>query len=138
VVSGVDVERGHLVRVVLGAVVISLYAVWMAADLIARWLLFPVVAVLAGYLLFERDTAHEQTIFVGYAFAALLLVTPLLLFFPDVTGDFDRSLSSLLFTTANVLLFVLFAVVAGTVTYVTYRLDGGRGVVQRIRDFRAE
>lgn len=133
-VSDFDIERGHLGRTVLGTVAISLYAVWMAADIVARWLLGPVIAVLVGYLLVERETAHEQKIFVGYAFAIMLLVTPLLLFLPDVTGDFDRSLSSMLFTTANVLLFVLFAIVAGIVAYVTYRLDGGRGVVQRIRD----
>lgn len=133
-----DVDLHHLSRAVLGAVVISLYAVWMAADLVARWLLFPVVAVLAGYLLFERSTAHAQTVFVGYAFAVMLVVTPVLLFIPDLTGGFDASPSTMLFTTANVVLLLLFAIVAGIVAYATYRYDGGRGAVQRIRDARSE
>jgi len=136
--STTDVDLRHLSRAVLGAVVVSLYAVWMAADLVARWLLFPVVAVLTGYLLLKRSTAREQTVFVGYAFAVMLAVTPVLIVVPDLTGGFDASLSSLLFTTANVVLLLLFACIAGIVAYVTYRYDGGRGVVQRIRDTRTD
>jgi hypothetical protein len=138
VASGATSERRHLSRAVLGAAVVSLYAVWMAADLVARWLLFPVVAVLTGYLLYEQPTARAQTVFVGYAVAVMLVVTPILMIVPDLTGGFDASPSSRLFTTANVVLSVLFVVVAGVVAYVTYRLGGGRGIVARIRGVRSE
>lgn len=108
----------------------------MAADLVPRWLLFPVVAVLAVFLLYERTAAHEQAVFVGYALAAMLATTPFVMVVPDVTGGFGAGLS-MVFTTANLLVFVIFVLVAGVVGYGTYRLDGGRGVLQRLRNRQA-
>lgn len=134
--AGTDfaVDPRHLSRVVLGAVVLALYATWMAADLVARWLLFPVVALLAGYLLYERRSAHDQTVFVGYALSILLVLTPILFVVPDITGGFDAGLSSLVFTVSNLMVLILFGILAAVVAYATYRYDGGRGVLRRIRD----
>lgn len=129
-VAGVEFEPRHLSRAAVGSLAVGLYATWMAADLVGRWLVFPAVAVLAGALLYGRDGGHEQLVFVGYAFAVLLAVTPAFVVLPDVLADG----LTMLFMTANLLLVVLFALPAAAVAYVTYRVDGGRGVVQRVRD----
>jgi len=128
-----DLDYGHLSSVVLGAVVLALYAAWMGADLVPRWLLFPVVALLTGYILSQRESGHDKSIFVGYALAGMIFLTPLLFFVPDVTSGYNASTSELLFTSSNFFLFVLFVIPAVVVAYVTYRADGGRGVFQRLR-----
>ena len=132
------ISPGHAGRVVVGALVVSLYATWMAADLVGRWLLFPVVAVVAGYLLHQRDTSREQLVFVGYTLAGLLVVTPVVVVLPDAVAGFDVGATTMLFMTSNALLFVLFALLAAVVAAVTFRLDRGRGIVQHVRQTRAD
>ncbi len=132
------ISPGHVGGVVLGALAVSLYATWMAADLVGRWLLFPVVAVVAGYLLHQRETGREQLVFVGYTLAGLLVVTPVVVVLPDAVAGFDVGATTMLFMTSNALLFVLFALLAGVVAAVTFRLDRGRGIVQHVRQTRAD
>ena len=131
--DSIETDPWHLSRAGLGALGVAVYATWMAADVLARWLTFPVVAVLAGFLLVDRD-AHEQLVFLGYAFAGLFVLTPVLMVLPDALGEFGEGATTMVFMTANLLLVVLFAVPAAVLAYVTYRLDGGRGVLQRLRD----
>lgn len=131
--DSIETDPWHLSRVGLGTLGVAVYATWMAADVLARWLTFPVVAVLAGFLLVDRD-AHEQLVFLGYAFAGLFVLTPVLMVLPDALGEFGEGATTMVFMTANLLLVVLFAVPAAVLAYVTYRLDGGRGVLQRLRD----
>lgn len=129
----VDLEPGHLARTVLGALALALYAAWMAADILPRWLSIPFVAVIGGYLLVDRDP-HGQVVYLGYAFGALLVLTPILMILPDVRGDFGEAAATMAFMTANLLLLVLFLIPAVLVVYATYRFDGGRGVIRRLRD----
>lgn len=124
---------------VAGAVPLALYATWIAADLLARWFVFPVVAVGAGYALSVRPTVREQASYACYALAGLLAVTPVFVVLPDVlsAGEYGTSTSSLLFTLGNLFLVVLFALLAALVAYVGYRVDGGRSVLERVRDARS-
>ena len=132
------ISPGHAGGVVGGALVVSLYATWMAADLVARWLLFPVVAVIAGYLLHLRRTNREQVVFVGYTLAGLLVLTPVVMVLPDAVAGFDVGSATMVFVAANALLFLLFALLAALVAAVTVRLDRGRGIVQHVRDSRVD
>ena len=130
-----DIGPRHALGAVIGAVVVALYASWMVADLAGRWLTFPLVAIIAGYFLLQRTDAGDKIVFVGYAIAGLLAVTPLAFIIPDVIADYDGgSLSTFVFGTANVLLVVVFVIPAVIVAYATYRFDGGSGIVQRILD----
>lgn len=134
--SPVDVDPQHLAGVAIGAVVVALYASWMAADLVARWLTIPVVVVIAGGLLYGRTSASDKLAVVGYMLAALLALTPVLIILPDVLGDFTERPVEMAFTVSNVLLVVFFALLAALVAYLAYRVDGGRGIIQRVRTAR--
>lgn len=129
--TGIDVR--HVTGLAAGAVVVSLYATWMVADIVARWLAFPVTVLVTGYLLYGREGSHEKAVFVGYALAALLAVTPVAMILPDVLWEFTENPTAMALTVSNVILFVLFLLPAAVVAYTTYRFDGGRGVVQRVR-----
>jgi len=131
-----DVEPRHLLGVVAGAAVLALYASWMAADLVGRWLVFPVTAVVAGYLLYGREESGNKAVFVGYGLAAMLAVTPVVMILPDVLGEFTEGPAAMALTVSNLLLVVLFLLPATALAYVTYRFDGGRGIVQRVRGVR--
>ena len=132
------ISPGHAGRVGGGALVVSLYATWMAADLVGRWLLFPIVALMAGYLLHQRETGREQVVFVGYTLAGLLVLTPVIMVLPDGFAGFGVGSATMLFMAANALLFLLFALLAAVVAVVTFRLDRGRGFVQHVRDSRGD
>lgn len=127
-----DIEPRHAAGVIVGAVVLAFYASWMAADIVGRWLMFPVVAILTGYFLFLREEPGDKGVFFGYSLAAMLVLTPILMVIPDITGDFVGSPP--IFALSNLLMLVLFLIPAGIVAYVTYRYSGGRGVVERIQD----
>lgn len=128
-----EIEPRHLTGIVVGAVVLGWYASWMAADLVGRWLTFPAVTLVAGYLLSGREDGRDKTVFVGYALAALVAVTPLAVVVPDVVGGFTEGPVEMGLTASNAVLFVLFLLPAAAIAYVTYRLDGGQGVLERVR-----
>lgn len=117
----------------LGAAILSLYAGWMAADVVNRWLLFPIIALLSGLVLYQRCSADAQAVYVGYTLALMLAVTPIVISVADLTAGFDASPAALVITAGNLLLFVIFGTAAAVVAYLTYRFDGGRGVVEAIR-----
>ena len=117
----------------IGAVVVALYAAWMAADMAGRWITFPLVAVIAGYFLIQRTDAGDKIVFVGYAIAGLLIITPLFFILPEVFSDFDGELMTRAFGMANLLILIVFVIPGIIVAYATYRFDGGQGVIQRLR-----
>lgn len=134
-----DLDAGHAAATLVGAVLLGLYAAWMTADLLARWLVVPLVAVAAGYALARRPTTRGKAIYVCAVLAALLALTPVTIVLPNVlsAGAYGASPWSLALTTGNLFLVVLFAVPAALVAYVGYRLAGGRGVRARIRAVRS-
>lgn len=129
-----DIEVRHVTGVVTGAAVLAYYASWMSADIVSQLVVFPVVALVAGYLLSRRTAPGEKSVYVGYTLAKMLALTPLVFVLPDVVGDFTAGPLDMALTASNALLFLVFLLPAVAVAYVTYRVDGGRGIVQRVRD----
>jgi hypothetical protein len=129
-----DIEMRHAAGVVVGAVVLAYYAAWMSADVVPRLVVFPVVALAAGYLLSRRDEPGEKTVYVGYTLAKLLALTPIVFILPDIVGDVTTGPLELALSASNVFLLVFFLLPATAVAYVTYRIDGGQGVLGRLRE----
>ncbi len=128
--EAVDLDLQHLSSVALGAAVVAALAAWIAADLASPVLVFAGVALLTGYFLADRRGDREKAVLVGWAVVALLAVSPVLFFLPDVVAG----RTGLLGQPMTVVVVRLLLVVTGVVGYVVYRLDGGAGVVQRARD----
>lgn len=105
----------------------------MAADLVPRWLLLPVVGLIAGLVLYRQGSADEQAAYLGYALALLLLLTPVLVVLPDLTAGFAASPGTMLSMASNLLLVVIFGLAAALVAYITYRVNGGPGVSEALR-----
>jgi hypothetical protein len=129
-----ELDPRHLTGVLVGAFLLGLYAAWMAADLVARWFIFVAVALIAGYILYDRREPRSKTVFVGYSLAGLLALTPVFFVLPDVFGDFTgASDTTFVFGLGNLFLVILFIVPSIIVAYVTFRYSGGRGILTRIR-----
>jgi hypothetical protein len=95
---------------------------------------FPIVALAAGFVLFQRTEPGQKSVYVGYTLSKLLVLTPFVFVLPDVSGDFTAGAAELALTVSNLILFVLFLLPAGLLAYITYRADGGRGILQRLRE----
>lgn len=136
--AAADLDAGHLAGVAVGAVLLGAYAAWIAADLLARPLAFLVVAAGAGYVLAGKPDRRSQAVYAGYVLAGLLLLTPVLMVLPDALsgGTYGPGALGMVLLVGNLLLLVLFAIPATVVAYVAYRLDGGTGIVRRVRDAR--
>lgn len=139
-VGETDLEPTRVAGAVLGATLLGMYAAWIAADFLARPLTFLVVAGGAGYVLAGKPDARSQAVYGGYVLAGLLVLTPILMVLPDVLSGstYGPGALGMALLVGNVLLFVLFAIPAVAVAYVAYRLDGGRGVLQRVRNVEAD
>lgn len=121
--TDVETEPVAVATALGGAVLLALYAAWIAADFLPRWLTAGLVAIGAGYGLLRQGTPRARLQNVLYAFAGLLLLTPVLLVLPDaVNADaYGVGVLSIVFTTANVLVFVAFAVVAALIAGIAYK-----------------
>lgn len=130
-----ELERDVVAGTIVGAVILGLYAAWIAADIVARWLVFLVVALVVGYVLLTKPTVRSQAVYGGYALAALIVLTPIFVIIPDVlsAGTYGVGATGMIFQIANLLLLVVFLIPAAIVAYAAYRLDGGTGVVERVR-----
>lgn len=134
--SGAALEVEKIVVSAGAAAVPGLYAAWIAADLLSRWLVFPVVTVAVGYALYTKAEGREKLAFACYVLAGLVAVTPAFVVLPDVLAA-DRygvSAWALAFTFGNLILTAFFAISAALLAYAGYRIDGGRGAVERVRD----
>lgn len=131
-----DVTLEHAAGIAIGGLVLAGYASWMAADIVARWLVFVVALVAGGYLLSTRETTRSKIVYTIYALAVFVAVTPVMIVLPDVLSASTYGVGALdfAFMTVHGLLVLLFVILAALVAYVGYRVDGGRGVVARIRD----
>lgn len=136
---GTDLDAGHVAAILAGAILLALYATWVTADLLARWLVFPLVALAAGYALSRRPTTRGKAIYVCTVLAGLLVLTPVFVLLPDVlsAGEYGVSPSSMVFTAGALFLVILYGIPAAIVGYVGYRIAGGRGVLTRVRDARS-
>lgn len=109
----------------VGAVVLGLYATWITADLVSRWLVFAVVVLGAGYLLLDQPDRRGAIAYAAYVLAGLLAATPILLAIPDVLAadQFGVGPVALVTTTANAILLVVFLALAAVVGYAGRRID---------------
>lgn len=131
-----NVDVANVVVSVGAAAVSGLYAAWIAAGLLSRWFVFPLVTATVGYVLYAKTDGHETVAWACYVLAGLVAVTPVFVVLPDVLAA-DRygvSAWALAVTIGNLILLVFFAIPAAVLAYVGYRLDGGRGVSERLRD----
>ncbi|MFT4945704.1 MAG: hypothetical protein ACI9K3_001654, partial [Halovenus sp.] len=112
-VGGVDIEPRHVAGVALGAAVIAFYTAWMAADVVSRVVVFPIVALAAGFVLSRQTEPGQKSVYVGYTLSKLLVLTPFVFVLPDVSGDFTAGAAELALTVSNLILFVLFLLPAG-------------------------
>jgi len=118
-------EIKFIAGVVLGGLLLGAYAMWITADLLPRALTFIFVAVGVGGMLYRREDGREQLVYAGYVLAGLLFLTPIMMILPDVlaAGTFGVSALSLVFVTVNIVLFVVFLILAVVVAYLSYRLS---------------
>lgn len=118
-------EPKLIAGIVVGALFFGAYAAWMAADFLPRALVFVFVALGVGGMLYQRDDGREQLVYAGYVLAGLLVLTPILMVLPDVVaaGVYGRGAFEMLFMTANFVLFLIFAVPAAVVAYLSYRFS---------------
>jgi hypothetical protein len=120
----------HLSSVLLGAVIVAGTAAWIAAEVADPGIVFLAIAVVTGYLLDRRPTDRGKLVFVGYAVAAVIATSPLLVFLPDVLSGRTAVVSQIMTVVTTRFLLT----VAGVLAYAAYRTDGGIGVLARARD----
>lgn len=136
-----DLDVATVAAPVVAGAALGLYAAWIAADLLARWVVFLVVTVGGGYALhaYAGTNGRETAAYACYALAGLVAVTPIFVVLPDVLSADAYGVDgwALAFTIANLFLAALFAVPAAVLAYVGYRLNGGRGIAERARDRRS-
>lgn len=122
----VEAEPKDVAVSVVAAALLGIYATWITADFLPRWLVFGFVLVAGGFSLLTQDTRRARLQNALYALAGLLVLTPILLVLPDVlhADTLGVSALSLAFTVANLLLFVVFAVLAAVSAGVGYWAGG--------------
>lgn len=108
--------------------VLAGYASWIAADALPRWLAFLAVALGAGYALLRVDDRRTRVGTAAYALAGLLALTPVALIVPDAlwADELGVSALSMVLTTGNAILVVVFLALAAAVGYLGYRFGGPR------------
>jgi hypothetical protein len=118
-----DLDRTDIAISTAGAVALAVYSSWMAADFLPRWVVFAIVVLGSGYLLLAQTDRGARIGYTAYALTGLLVVTPLVLVLPDAVyaDTFGVSALSLVFTTANLLVFLVFLLLGGVVAGVSYR-----------------
>jgi len=118
-----NLDRTDIAISTAGAVALAVYSSWMAADFLPRWVVFAIVVLGSGYLLLAQTDRGSRIGYTAYALTGLLVVTPLVLVLPDVVyaDTFGVSVLSLVFTTANLLVFLVFLLLGGVVAGVSYR-----------------
>lgn len=123
-----DVETADAAVTVGCSLVVGLYAGWIAADLLPRWLAFVLVAVGTGYVLLDVPDQRTRVGTAAYILAGLLALTPVALVVPDAAaaGALGVGPLSMVLTTANAIVTVIFLAVAGGVAYLGHRLGGHR------------
>jgi hypothetical protein len=118
-----DLDRTDIAISIAGAVALAVYSSWMAADFLPRWVVFAIVVLGSGYLLLAQTDRRARIGYTAYVLAGLLVVTPLVLVLPDAVyaDTFGLSALSLVFTTANLLVFLVFLAVGSVVAGISYR-----------------
>lgn len=123
-ITDVETEPVTVAGAIVAAGLLGMYAAWIAADILPRWLTAALVLVGGGYGLLRQETRRARLQNVLYAVAGLLLLTPVLMILPDaIQADaFGVGVLSIVFMTANVVLFVVFGVVAALVAGVARKV----------------
>lgn len=123
-ITDVETEPVTVAGAIVAAGLLGTYAAWIAADILPRWLTAALVLVGGGYGLLRQETRRARIQNVLYAVAGLLLLTPVLMILPDaIQADaFGVGVLSIVFMTANVVLFVVFGVVAALIAGVARKV----------------
>lgn len=123
-ITDVETEPVTVAGAIVAAGLLGIYAAWIAADILPRWLTAALVLVGGGYGLLRQETRRARLQNVLYAVAGLLLLTPVLMILPDaIQADaFGVGVLSIVFMTANIVLFVVFGVVAALVAGVARKV----------------
>lgn len=123
-ITDVETEPVTVAGAIVAAGLLGMYAAWIAADILPRWLTAALVLVGGGYGLLRQETRRARLQNVLYAVAGLLLLTPVLMILPDaIQADaFGVGVLSIVFMTANIVLFVVFGVVAALVAGVARKV----------------
>lgn len=121
---------------VVGATIAALYAAWALADLLPRWVSGGVIGLVVAITLLGQPSLAKQVGTLGYTLAVLLVLTPLLMLAPDLlTAEaLGVGYGELLFMVSHAILLVIFAVPAGVLAYLAYRVEGGTGLLERLRN----
>ncbi|MDZ7687350.1 MAG: hypothetical protein U5J64_01280 [Halobacteriales archaeon] len=121
--GGIDART--VATAVVGGLVLGAYAMWITADLLPRALTFIFVTLGVGGILYRRADGREQLVYAGYVLAGLLFLTPIMMILPDVlsAGTYGVSALSLVFVTVNIVLFVVFLILAAVVAFLSYRFS---------------
>jgi len=120
-----NVDAKFAFGVVFGGLLLGAYATWITADILPHALTFIFVGVGVGGTLYRREDIREQLVYAGYVLAGLLFLTPVMMILPDLisAGVYGVGAFELLFMTMNLVLFVVFAVPAALVAFLSYRLS---------------
>lgn len=103
------------------AVIISLYASWIMADLVPRLVIFIVAFIFGGYLLYSRVEIRNIVSTFLYILAGLFLITPVMLILPDLANsDMVPGASRLFMDEITAIIFVVFIVIAGVTMGIGY------------------
>ncbi|MUV86793.1 hypothetical protein GJ631_09510 [Natronomonas sp. CBA1123] len=124
---------------VAAAAVTAFYAAWLTADLLPRTVVFGVVALTVGFLLYRRPDRRAVAASGLYAVAILLAATPIalnatVLATADMTGITDPWARILTVTDLKILLG--FLVVAAVPAAIGYYLNNAASVRRRLSALR--
>ena len=120
-------ETKSLVGVVVGSLALGAYAAWITAEVIPRGIAFVFVAVGVAGTLYSKEDARLA--YAGYVLAGLFFLTPVMMVLPRAVsaGAYGRGVAELVLTTANLVLFAVFVVLAGAVAYLSLSLSHRTG-----------
>lgn len=123
-------DTGTTAIVVVFAAVVGLLAGWITADFGVRFLAFVVGAVGSGYWLYGQPTRRDVLAAGFYSIAALLAFAPFAYELATLL-NVDAPLRHLL-SLADLLLFVVFWLVAAVPAIIGYRIASGP-FLERVR-----
>lgn len=123
----------------IASVLLGLYAAWLAAGILPRLLVFPLAAVLTGVGVYRQPNARSVVASLFYALGALVILTPIAIELPVLlTADMPGVTSpwARILTTANLKIFLGFALVGAISGAIGYYLHNAETIRSRLSNLR--